>query len=134
MSRKRKVILIVVALIVILCAAIAAVITVAERNLKAMETITIENFDLTQVPDGTFTGDYNAFPVIVRAEVTVRDHVITAIELIKHMNGRGGAAEVIPDRVVQAQTLLVDSISGATYSSKVILLAIYNALENAVGD
>ncbi|MFH1879424.1 MAG: hypothetical protein ABIK64_01360 [Bacillota bacterium] len=34
---------------------------------------------------------------------------------------------------VQAQTLLTDSISGATCSGKVILLVIYDALENAAG-
>ncbi|GAI95081.1 unnamed protein product, partial [marine sediment metagenome] len=34
-------------------------------------------------------------------------------------------------KVVEAQTLQVDAVSGATYSSKVILKAIENALNNA---
>jgi len=134
MSRKRKVILIVVALIVVLAAGIAAVITIAERNQIAVQNITIEDCDLSQAPDGTYQGQYNAFPVIAEVEVTVKDHAITEIDLIKHINGQGGGAESIPQEVVEAQSLLVDTVSGATYSSKVILLAIRNALENAAGE
>jgi uncharacterized protein with FMN-binding domain len=50
---------------------------------------------------------------------------------LKHVNGKGTAAESIPETVVEKQTLQVDSVSGATYSSKVILLAIETALKNA---
>lgn len=134
MSRKLKISLIVVAIIVILAAAIAGVITVSERNQRTVDGIAIEEFDLTRVPDGTYTGDYNAFPVVVKVDVTVKDHAIIAIDLVKHQNGQGGAADVIPQMVVEAQSLLVDSVSGATYSSKVILLAIRDALQNAVGE
>jgi uncharacterized protein with FMN-binding domain len=133
-SRKRKIVLIVVALVVVLAAGIAAVITIAERNLITARDAVIEEFDLSQVPDGTFDGEYNAFPVIAEVKVTVKDHVITGIDLIKHINGQGYGAEVIPQQVVDTQSLLVDTVSGATYSSKVILLAIRNALESAAGN
>ncbi|TYB94365.1 MAG: FMN-binding protein, partial [Kosmotoga sp.] len=53
------------------------------------------------------------------------------IELIEHNHGRGEAAEVIPEKVVEAQSLKVDIITSATYSSKVILKAIENALLKA---
>ena len=134
MSRRSKVILIVVAVIVVLAAAIAAVITLGERNQRAVLSAVIEEYDLSQVPDGTFHGSYNAFPVVVEVDVTVRDHAITGIGLVKHLNGKGGAAEVIPQMVVDAQSLLVDTISGATYSSKVMLLAIRDAVEKAAGE
>jgi uncharacterized protein with FMN-binding domain len=48
---------------------------------------------------------------------------------LEHRNGQGEAAEVIPQMVVDAQSLQVDAISGATFSSKVILLAIEDALK-----
>ncbi|MBN1776923.1 MAG: FMN-binding protein [Clostridiales bacterium] len=134
MSKKSKVILIVVAVIVILTAVIAGVITVAGRNQKEVEAITIEDVDLTSIPDGTYTGDYNAFPVVVKVDVTVKDHAIVAIDLVKHQNGQGGDADAIPQMVVDAQSLLVDTISGATFSSKVILLAIRDALQSAAGE
>ena len=51
--------------------------------------------------------------------------------MLEHKNGQGTPAEVIPEKVVETQTLEVDIVSGATYSSKVILKAIENALNNA---
>ena len=134
MNRKIKILLIIVAIIIVLAVTIAVVITIAGRNQKAVTETVIEDFDLAMVPDGTFTGKYNAFPVIVEVQVTVKDHVITGIDLIKHMNGQGDAAEALPEKVVEAQSLTVDTISGATYSSKVILLAIRDALQNAAGE
>ncbi|MFO8059504.1 MAG: FMN-binding protein, partial [Bacillota bacterium] len=83
--------------------------------------------------DGTYDGSHEVFPVSVEVRVTVQDHRITRIELVKHTHGRGEAAEVIPDRVLEAQTLKVDAISGATYSSKAILKAIEDALLKAGG-
>jgi uncharacterized protein with FMN-binding domain len=63
--------------------------------------------------------------------VTINNHKITGIELVKHNHGQGAPAEVITGKVVEAQTLEVDIVSGATYSSKVILKAIENALKSA---
>jgi len=40
------------------------------------------------------------------------------------------AAELITDMVIDSQSLKVDVVSGATYSSKIILKAIENALAN----
>ncbi|NCC85175.1 MAG: FMN-binding protein [Clostridia bacterium] len=50
---------------------------------------------------------------------------------MKHVNGMGQAAEALPSQVVEAQTLQVDLVSGASFSSKVILLAIEDALTHA---
>jgi len=80
------------------------------------------------VDDGVYEGSFSVFPVSARVSVTIRDHAIAAIELIEHKHGQGAAAEVIPDNVIKAQSLEVDAISGATYSSKVILMAIEDAL------
>lgn len=131
MSKKGKVWLIAAIVVVILAAAIAGVITISERNLEKLSAMVIEDVDLDQVSDGMYIGDYSAFPVAVQVDVTVKDHAITGINLVKHQNGQGGSAEVIPQMVVDAQSLQVDTISGATYSSKVILLAIHDALQSA---
>ena len=99
---------------------------------KTISTITISSVDLSMVPDGIFTGKCDAFPVAVEVAVVVKDHKITGIDLVKHQNGQGSAAEVILNKVVETQTLEVDFISGATISSKVILKAIENALNDAL--
>lgn len=134
MSKTLKVVLIILAVIVLLAVACAIFISQAGKNLEALSDIPIEDVDLSAVPDGTYKGSYNAFPIAVEVEVTVQGHKITAIDLIKHSNGQGKAAEAIPGMVVRAQSPRVDAISGATYSSKVILLAIEDALTSAVGE
>ncbi|HPF87883.1 MAG TPA: FMN-binding protein [Candidatus Limiplasma sp.] len=134
MSKKLKIMIVLAAILVLLVAAIAVMLTIAERNQREVLEIEIETVDLSTIPDGTFIGEFNSFPVAAQVEVTVKDHTITAIDLVKHLNGEGGDAEVIPDMVVEAQSLQVDTISGATYSSKVILLAIQDALQSAAGE
>jgi uncharacterized protein with FMN-binding domain len=91
----------------------------------------IAQINLSAIEDGIYIGSYFAFPVSAQVSVTVKDHVITAIELVKHENGQGAPAEVIPGKVIESQSLQVDSVSGATYSSRVILKAIENALLSA---
>jgi len=94
--------------------------------------IEIENVDLQTVADGEYTGEYDAILVKVTVKVVVKDHKIESIELLQHENGRGGDAEIIPANVVKAQSLQVDTISGATASSKVILEAIEQALKKGI--
>ena len=108
-----------------------AVLARVETNLDSLNDMEIAQIELTTIKDGIYTGSYSAFPVSAEVSVTVKDHVITAIELIKHNNGQGAPAEVIPGKVVESQSLQVDSVSGATYSSRVILKAIENALLSA---
>lgn len=87
------------------------------------------DIDLSKVSDGVYTGSYDSGPVVVEVKVTVSGHAITDIELVKHRNGQGSAAEAITGKIIAAQSLKVDVVSGATMSSKVILLAIENALK-----
>jgi uncharacterized protein with FMN-binding domain len=97
-------------------------------NLQRLAGLPVSNVEVAKLADGTYTGSYRVFPVSAEVRVTVKNHVITEIELLRHRHGQGKAAEVIPGKVMEAQSLQVDVISGATYSSKVILKAIENAL------
>ncbi|MGD9567751.1 MAG: FMN-binding protein [Sedimentibacter sp.] len=65
----------------------------------------------------------------VEVNVYIRNHEIKDINIIKHTNGQGGSAEKITELILQSQSLKVDAISGATYSSKVIIKAVENALK-----
>ena len=98
---------------------------------KMIKEISISEVDMTRVPDGTYEGHCDTLLVSVDLSVAVKDHKITEVELLEHKNGKGKPAEVITDKVIQAQSLLVDTVSGATSSSKVILKAIENALESS---
>ncbi len=124
----KKSILITVIVLLVLTAGAFVAYKAIESNLKSLETLEIPDVDLSAVEDGAYGGSYSAFPVAVEVSVTVKDHVITDIQIIKHRNGQGAPAEVIPEKVIKAQSLQVDTVAGATYSSNVILSAIENAL------
>lgn len=129
--KKRYIVLIVILIIfVIAFFSVKKMVSNSEANLNHLMTEQIVNVDLEKVPNGVYTGTYASSPIEVSVRVTVQDHVLTSIEITKHENGRGKPAEAITDKIIKAQSLEVDVISGATYSSKVILKAIENALNN----
>lgn len=97
---------------------------------KAVKELKISNIDLSKISDGEYTGSCNVDFISVKVVVMVKDHKIQNINLAEHKNGKGKAAEVITDKVIDSQSLQVDTVSGATNSSKVILKAIENALES----
>ena len=132
MKKKPKVILIALAaLVIIVIFAVRAAMGNVEANLEQLSEQPLEEINLAGVADGLYRGSYTAFPVAVEVEVNVNEQVITAIELLKHQNGQGGAAEVILDDVIVAQSLEVDTVSGATYSSMFILKAVEDALSGS---
>jgi uncharacterized protein with FMN-binding domain len=95
-----------------------------------VEGLKINTVDLAKVKNGTFEGSCDAILVGADVSVTVKDSKITDIKLLKHKTERGQKAEGIPEKVLQTQSLKVDTVSGATNSSKIILKAIEIALEN----
>ena len=127
--RKRIFILIVV--IVIICAGIGLYKINAhiDQNLSNVTQMKMDDIDLSKISDGIYEGNFELFPVSVVVAVTIKEHQISKIDIIKHDNGKGAAAEAITDEVVKAGSLQVDAVSGATFSSEVILKAIENALK-----
>jgi uncharacterized protein with FMN-binding domain len=105
-----------------------AVLKNVESNLSKLPDLPVVDVDFSQLVDGVYMGSYQVFPVSAAVEVTVSNRTVSRIELLRHRHGQGAVAEIIPERVVEAQSLKVDAVSGATYSSIVILKAIENAL------
>jgi uncharacterized protein with FMN-binding domain len=120
--------LIVLLLVVILGVAFAVFMKKSEKNFEALMAMPVPMVDLTTLSDGSYTGAYSVFPVDVEVTVEVSAQKIVDITIDKHINGQGKPAEVIIDSVISEQSLDVDMVSGATYSSKVILKAIEDAL------
>ena len=130
---KKRYIVIIIVLLVLALGFITTKILLArfEGNLKQLALSEISDVDLAAAEDGIYIGSYSAFPVSAEVRVTIKNHIIIDIELLKHDNGQGQGAEIIPEKVIEAQSLKVDSVSGATYSSKVILKAIQDAILKA---
>lgn len=124
-------------IIIIACITIVTVVIFGGKYLISLQKykriisgLKIKNVNLSKVSDGKYIGSCDAEVISAEVQVTVKGKKITNIVLLKHKNERGKRAEVIVERVKKAQTLSVDTVSGATNSSKVILKAIENALES----
>ncbi len=130
---KRKIVLISISVIIFATviagvSLIKSMIQKGEAGIEQLNKMVLTDIDLRKIPDGEYEGSYEAFPVMVKVRVSVSNHSITDIKLFKHRNGKGKDAEVIINSIIKAQSVKVDTISGATYSSKVIQKAIEIAL------
>ncbi len=131
MSKKKKVILVMICSIALIGAVIGIKYLMDVKSYKEeLAAISIENLDLSEIEDGSYLGAYDATFIKVEIKVDVEDHKIIDIDLIEHENGKGQPAEAIIPKVLEVQSLQVDTVTGATNSSKVILKAIEIALGN----
>lgn len=117
--------------LIIVIASISIVATAGYLYIKSrpLPVISIGSVDLKNVRDGSYTGEYESWPVKVMVNVDVTSNKITAIKIMEHQHGLGKKAEKITQEIEKAQSLNVDTISGATHSSEVILKAVEVALE-----
>lgn len=82
--------------------------------------------------DGTYEGVGVGYAGHIKVRVVVQDGKIISIELIEVEADDGpfvSKAKGVIDSILKYQTLDVDTVSGATYSSKGIIAAVRNALE-----
>lgn len=86
------------------------------------------------VSDGTYYGTGTGFAGKIKVAVTVKDKQITAIEIVENEaddDAFFSRAKGVIDKIISGQTLEVDVVSGATYSSNGIISAVKNALTGA---
>lgn len=86
--------------------------------------------------DGTYTGVADAYGTGLTVSVTVKSNEVTDIIITAHneKNSKYYARpmEEIPQAIINSQSLDVDTISGATFSSVGIINAVNDALSNAL--
>ena len=106
-----------------------------EAEHKEAANLPLNRVDFTRLKDGTYTGRYNGGIYkwrVNETEVTVTGGKVTGIKLISGVEKRDGdSMEMLYDRVIKDQTLQVDTISGATLTSKAFLQGVENALVQA---
>lgn len=86
---------------------------------------------------GTYTAQANGNNGPVTVEVTVSDSAIEKVTVVDHAETPGICdvpIERIPAKIVEGQTLAVDTVSGATNTSRAILAAAAAALAQAGAD
>lgn len=137
MRRKGKgKILIAVSILVILVVVVIGgglLFTAGERNEARNLPIGVVNFK--KLHDGTYLGDYEGGMYKWRAnkvQVSISSSKVTDIQLLEQTEKRPSTfTDELFGRVIQSQSLQVDTISGATLSSKAYLKAIEHALDEA---
>jgi len=130
MLRKRSKILIAIVLfLVLIVIAVSVTLSRMTKDLESLATAQIMTIDLSRISDGVYPGAFASGPVSAKVAITVKDHRIVKIDLVEHKNGQGKPGEAVIDRVIASQTLQVDTVAGASYSSKAILKAIEDALQ-----
>jgi uncharacterized protein with FMN-binding domain len=106
------------------------------KEHKEAKSLPLNAVDFAKLTDGTYHGAYEGGMYKWRAnecDVTVTNGKVAGIQLVgsKDPGGNNTQHEALYDRVIQAQSLQVDTISGATLTSKAYLQAVENALVQA---
>lgn len=98
-------------------------------GMGAVKSLQIADVDLSGVADGVHEGTFKQGRWTYTVAVTVRDHKITAVEPINPKDsGTQKLVSSAAGKVIAHQSPNVDTVSGATASSKALLKAIENAL------
>ena len=129
MKTRTKVIISVAALILVVVGffGVRLLQSLREYQDKVAQTEFIHG-DASDIPDGTYVGEYDVSIIYAKVEVRVENGAIADVRILEHRNGRGADAERIAGDIVAEQRLDVDVITGATNSSVVIKKAVDNAL------
>lgn len=100
--------------------------TETENTTEDTQTAT-GSFDLA---DGVYKGSATGFSGPVTVAVTILDKKIVSIDILSASDDEAffNRAKGVIDRIIASQSLDVDAVSGATYSSNGIIGAVKNAL------
>lgn len=107
--------------------------TPQETNVETkVETIVEKPNDEFKIPeDGTYNGKAKGFSGDIEVEVDVEGGKITSVKVLKEDETPeiGGAVKnTISERIVEANSVNIDGVSGATITTDAIKEAVKNAL------
>lgn len=125
----KKVMIIILSILGVLVLVGAGGIFYITNGLEAGENLAINPVNLTKIEDGTYTGIYKAGRWTNEVAVSVADHQISNIDVVKTVTMESPEmTSTIINSVIEKQNTTVDTVSGATVTSKAYLKAIENAL------
>jgi uncharacterized protein with FMN-binding domain len=102
--------------------------TYLNQGQKEVLNTKINDIDLSNISDGFYTGGFKGYRWSNTVNVTVVNHKIVNITFVKGQQFRVKEVEdKLIGEVIDNQSLNVDTVTGATISSKAILKAIENA-------
>ena len=102
------------------------------KEHQEARSLPLDKVDFANLNDGTYVGDYSGGMYRWRensVEVVVSSGEVVKIDLLKNKENRPAEfTNELFDRVIVAQSLHIDTISGATLTSKAYLQGVENAL------
>lgn len=138
MKRKGKskmVIGILAGAVILLAVSVGGAMLYTAEEHKEAKNLPIAAIDFKKLNDGTYTGEYEGGIKKWRTnkvQVKVSSGKVTEIEVLEQKYDlKPEFTGKLYDRVIEAQSLQVDTISGATLTSKACLKSVEAALINA---
>ena len=115
-----------------LCLIFAVCLFLFSTGCATTPPVPTGKLDHQKLVDGMYEGSYRKGPMKARVKITIQNQRISSIDLLEHDTWKGKEAEeIIPDRIIREQSTDVDTVSGATMSSRVIMNAVQNAVDKA---
>jgi len=104
---------------------------VASEIEKKFLSKSTAGIDLTQVPDGEYQGEAEGFKGPIKVSVKVESGKIVGIQVVEQHETPEIGGRALPEmvkRMMDEQSLNVDNVTGATFTSEGIKAAVQNAL------
>ena len=99
------------------------------NGMNTAQALELDQINLAQIDDGKYVGTYETTRWTNSVEVTVKDHKITDVIIVKDvMIALEGLSDRLFKKVMDKQSIEVDIETGATITSKAYLKAIENAI------
>ena len=128
----------IIALIIVAALGIGGAIgwSYLSKEHNEAKNLPLNAVNFSKLNDGTYIGEYEGGMYKWRAnkvQVTVTSGKVSDIKLLSSSDpgAKNTGQAPLYDRVIEAQSLQVDTISGATLTSKAYLQAVENALKQA---
>ena len=135
--RRGRAVNIVLTVIGVVIIVLLGALAFTEGERREGRNLPIGEVDFATISDGTYHGTYEGGRYKWRAnevDVTVANGRVVDIDIATAANKPAATVtETLFERVVQAQSLQVDTVSSATITSKSFLKSIENALRTAAG-
>jgi len=123
----KKILLIIGGVVLVILIGLFLAVT---NGLSEGANATLDGINLSDIPDGSYTGVYDFKRWSNTVVVHIKDRQIIGIDIKQDVPGAeitNCSADII-SRVLEAQDTRVDAVSGATVTSKAYLKAIEDAL------
>jgi uncharacterized protein with FMN-binding domain len=127
----KKVVKVIVGIVVLFILIAAGGMFYITRGLDEGIKQVINPVNLASVKDGTYKGKYDSGRWYNEVNVTVKNHKITKIDIVKDVKfSKPEWRDQLFNRVIDKQSINVDAVSGGTVTSKAYLKSIEQALNN----